>query len=113
MRWVKLGTGLSPAGQTLVLCRMPHPRQGTTLGMSPTGHKVLPTARQKTECNMAVTSRTSAAKRRVLVDQSKRQRPKISRNYHGECTRKISREASRSVSNLYKDTVMERNLLKE
>ena len=73
-----MGTDFSPAGQTLVLCRMPHPRQGTASGKSQTGHKVTPTAREMTECKMAVTTGTSAAKRRVPADRSKMQNPKIS-----------------------------------
>lgn len=47
VRRLTLGTDLSPAGQTLVSCRQPHPRQWAASGMSQTGHKDFPTARQR------------------------------------------------------------------
>ena len=102
---VTQGTDFLPAGQTRVPCRMPRPRQSTALGMSQTGHKVIPTARRKTECNAAVTSGTPAGKEKVPVDRrNKRQRPKISTqaapgaggHSHKECGHHPALQTSRS-----------------
>ena len=42
------GTDVSPAGQTPVPHREPHPRHWAASGMSKTGHKFIPTAADRT-----------------------------------------------------------------
>lgn len=69
---------------------------------------------EDSEGRVAVTSGTSAGKSRVPADRRRQmQRPKMDTTQDAEFIGRTSREPSWSRSNLHKDPVMERNLLKE